>query len=145
MLCSNFLPCLPLWDAKLFSISRYGGAPIGMTVRGYFLLTLALSYLGVLLLSLLAFLAAIRLKRTVITYAALAAVLFIPHFVVLSGQRIGNYIDLTQLHDTDRMLRYSLSHYGSFSMAALFFTAALLLTAAYFVYSVRHVKKGIRL
>ena len=136
---------LPLWDAKLFSISRYGGAPIGMTVRGYFILTLALSYVGVLLLSLLAFLAAVRLKRTVITYAAEAAVLFIPHFVVLSGQRIGNYIDPTQLHDTDRLLRYSLGHYGSFTMAAVFFTVALLLTAVYFVFSVRRVKKGVRL
>lgn len=136
---------LPLWNAKLFSISRYGGAPIGMTVREYFILTLALSYVGVLLLSLLAFLAAVRLKRTVITYAAEAAVLFIPPFVVLSGQRSGNYIDPTQLHDTDRLLRYSLGHYGSFTMAAVFFTAALLLTAVYFAFSVRRVKKDVRL
>ncbi len=145
MLCSNFLPCLPLWDAKLFSISRYGGAPIGMTVRGYFLLTLALSYLGVLLLSLLAFLAAIRLKRTVITYAALAAVLFIPHFVVLSGQRIGNYIDLTQLNDPDRIFRYSINRFGSPILFAMFFSVVLLLTVTYLIYSHFRVKKGIKL
>lgn len=51
----------------------------------------------------------------------------------------------TQRHDTDRLLRYSLGHYGSFTMAAVFFTAALLLTAVYFAFSVRRVKKDVRL
>ena len=140
-LCKNF--ALPDMSSPLISLPRYSSAPAPFSLFGYMAFTIAFSFVGTLLLSLVFFLSSIYIKRTLLTLLAAASVLFIPHFIYLFGQKAGNYIDLTQLQQTDRLFRFAQSSGGA--MYYLFFAAALAFVMALTVVSVFKIEKGKRM
>ena len=71
---------------------------------GYLLLGGAVSLFGSLLLGMLFLLMAVILKRPMLTYPILAAMLFVPHVAVLSGIGFCETIRPTLLIDADAWL-----------------------------------------
>jgi len=102
--------------------------------------TIVFSFFGTLLLSIVFFLSSVYIKRILPTLLAAASLLFIPHFVYLIGQKAGNYIDLTQLQETDRLFRYA--HTDGGAMYYLFFATALAIVIALTLISVFKIQKG---
>ena len=108
----------------------------------YTVIVSVLSYLGVLLLSLLVFMSSLYLKKTLLTYATLSTLVFMPYFIVQNGEVFGSYIDLTQLFDTDRLYVFSSAYHQSPVMMIIFFTSVIVLVSALTAFSVVKIKRG---
>lgn len=133
---------LPDMSKVLFSITRYQSIESALTVMEYTVIVNILSYLGVLLLSLLVFMSSLYLKKTLLTYATLSTLVFMPYFIVQNGEIFGSYIDLTQLFDTDRLYVFSSAYHHSPMMIIAFFATVAALVSALTVFSVVKIKRG---
>lgn len=137
----NFRYPLPEQNALLLSLRQYQDAPLGITIGSYLALTVLGSFFGTQILSLIIMLVPIQIKKSLPAFLCSASLLFVPHFIRLSGQPAGDYLDLTRCEKVDALFCLYVSH--MYVPLCIFCALTVVMTVFLLTNSYWKIKKGI--
>ncbi len=133
---------MPDMSVSILNLPQYEGSMFNFSIRGYIVISAALSLLGVLMISALAFSIGLLFKRAIFVYPITAAILLIPQLAVSTKVPAAEYLDFTALYDIDRLYRLSPAGMPQPIYCILFAAVIACLLALLTVYSSNKVKKG---
>ena len=132
---------MPDMSASILSIGIYADAP-NISIMQYTILSELLGIIGTILTALLAFCAGSLLKRSILTYAIVAAFVVVPYYAAANGGRVFALTDTTKLQNTDALFRTA-SKTGTVPTVIIFFAIFTAILIFLTLFSARRVKKGV--